>query len=87
MSRKNKQTKEIGKNKKNKTREKSKEKREYQCSVRCTYFPNMECLSWEYDKEKPYIKRRTDGKEWTCGFDGHIIKDWFDNECPLKNIK
>ena len=83
MSRKNKQSKKINKNKENK----SEVKKEYQCNVRCTYFPNMECLSWEYDKEKPYIKRRTDGKEWICGFDGHIIKDWFDNECPLKNIK
>lgn len=49
------------------------------CNPNCTYFPNMECKSWRFDKDN--IKRRTDGKEFICGYDGHKIKSWYD-ECP-----
>lgn len=57
---------------------------EMQCSPNCTYFPNMEVLSWKYDENN--LKKRTDGKKFICGFDGHTIKNWYD-KCPLKDIK
>lgn len=49
------------------------------CTPECTYFPCMDCRDWTIDKDG--IKRRVDGKEYVCGYDGHLIKSWKE-ECP-----
>lgn len=51
------------------------------CSVQCMYFPDMTCNSWKYDEKDPNIKRRDDGKQFVCAYDGHVIKSWYDT-CP-----
>lgn len=47
------------------------------------FFPDMNCTEWEYDKDKPYIKRRNDDKKFRCIYDGHIITSWY-APCPKK---
>lgn len=49
------------------------------CCPNCTYFPNMDCKSYKLDNLG--VKRRTDGKQFICGYDGHIIISWY-AECP-----
>lgn len=53
------------------------------CSTKCPYFPNDAStqVEWVYDKENPVIKRRKVEKDWRCGYDGHIITNWYD-PCP-----
>ena len=57
------------------------EKKEMQCFPTCMYFPDMTCSHWEYDKEIPNVKRRVDGKVYRCGYDNHIITNWY-TPCP-----
>ena len=52
-----------------------------QCSPKCAYFPDMGCSQWVYDKEQPEIKRRKEPKDFVCGYDGHIITNWY-SPCP-----
>lgn len=54
------------------------------CKPTCAFFPDMSCGEgqWEYDKDIPYIKRRTQPKKFKCCYDGHCI-DWY--TCPLLN--
>lgn len=54
-----------------------------QCSPKCLYFPNMDCSHWVYDEDNPEIKRRKDKKDFVCGYDGHIIANWY-SPCPRK---
>lgn len=62
-------------------------KKEMSCTPICPFFPIMEsCVEWEYDENKPYIKRRKTKKNFICGYDGHIIKSWYE-ECPKNKTK
>lgn len=54
-----------------------------QCSPKCLYFPNMDCSYWVYDEDNPEIKRRKEKKDFVCGYDGHIITNWY-SPCPRK---
>lgn len=50
------------------------------CTPYCSYFPMCETVvAWEYDENG--LKRRVDKKEFLCGYDGHVIKDW-NSPCP-----
>ena len=60
---------------------KNKENNQAKCDVHCIFFPDMTCSSWKFDEKEPYIKRRDDGKQFICAYDGHVIKSWYD-ECP-----
>lgn len=52
-----------------------------QCSPKCRYFPDVTCTKWKYDEENPYIKVRQEKKDYICGYDGHIITNWY-SPCP-----
>lgn len=54
------------------------------CDVKCTFFPDMTCRSFTIDENG--IKRRNDGKQYICGYDGHIITDWT-SPCPKEEDK
>ena len=54
-----------------------------QCSPYCNFFPDMTCNNWVYDENDPNIKRRKEKKEYICGYDGHVITNWY-LPCPKK---
>ena len=54
-----------------------------QCSPYCSFFPDMTCNNWVYDENDPNIKRRKEKKDYVCGYDGHVITNWY-LPCPKK---
>ena len=54
------------------------------CSPKCPYFPNVNTDDWVYNDEG--LKVRKTPREFVCGYDGHIIKDWY-SECPKTKDK
>ena len=60
----------------------------YKCFPDCQYFPqNVTNLNGtvEYTyKDDTLIKYRADKSfNFKCLYDGHIISDWHDNNCPM----
>lgn len=50
------------------------------CTPSCMYFPNeVEVIDYTLDENG--LKHRKDKAQWICGFDNHLIKNWYD-ECP-----
>ena len=54
-----------------------------QCVPQCSYFPDVNCTNWVYDEKDPSIKRRKEKKEYVCGYDVHVITNWY-LPCPKK---
>lgn len=55
------------------------------CNVKCPFFPkNSDIIDWKYDKNG--LKRRKNPIPFICGYDGHIIKSWYE-ECPKDNME
>lgn len=50
------------------------------CNPKCTYFPISDNLEWVIGKDG--LKHRKEKKEFICGYDGHVIKNWKE-KCPL----